>query len=272
MKGSREERLHMPRGLGPPVIAVLAGFATPTAAAGQELSGSSEMAAELAMLRTEINELDAALRSRRNLSNATLRGLAMRAGELGLAEDGERVKVKALEAEIAEIEAANKTREQRSVGLRDAVGQAVDILRKVVQASIPYKKEARLAALTGVADELESGRIEVEEAAARVWRFIEDEKRLASTVAQATLSIVLEGDTAPTLVRAVRVGTVAIFVFAGENRWGRIVRGRDGAYHYRDLDDRAQIAEVERLFAAVEKQIRQGRYRLPLFDGAEQEQ
>jgi len=223
------------------------------------------MAEKLAELRTEVNDLDAALRSRRNLGATELRGLQTRASELKLAEDAERIKVQALEAEVAALDASIAGKDEQSQSLRVSVSEAIDPLRKVVKSGLPFKQEQRLDALTQIGKDLESGKADAASTAARVWRFVQDERRLASTVEQADISLVLTGDNAPTLVRVVRVGTVAMFVYAGSDRWGRVVRGPDGVFRYNDIEDHGQRSEIRRLFESVEKQIREGRYRLPLF-------
>jgi chromosome segregation ATPase len=227
--------------------------------------GSLVMAEKLAALRTEINDLDASLRSRRSLGSTELRGLQTRASELELAEDAERIKVEAIEAEVVTLSTSIAEHDQRSESLQSAVGTAIERLREVVESGLPYKKKERSAALNDIGRDLASTRTDGAAAAARVWRFIQDERRLASTVEQADVSLVLEDEQAPTLVRAVRVGTVALFVHAGSGRWGRVVRDAGGRFSYSEVRNRAQIAEIQRLFQSVEKQIREGRYRLPLF-------
>ncbi len=226
---------------------------------------SAVMAEKLAALRTEINDLDAVLRSRRNLTATELHGLQTRASELKLAEDAERIRVQALEAEVALLEASIASNDERTEALRGAVRQAIASLQRVVKNGLSYKQEQRLASLTKIVRDLEAGTVDAAAAAARVWRFVQDERRLAATVELADVSLVLSGDADPTLVRIVRVGTVAMFVHAGADRWGRVVRGPDGRFGYADVRDRGQIAEIQRLFKSVEKQIREGRYRLPIF-------
>ena len=248
------------------VAILLPAYLLPAGVNGQEGSAkSTAMAEKLAALRTEINDLDASLRSRRNLAATELRGLQTRASELELAGDAERIKVQALQAEAAALEASITGSDERSESLRGAVREAIAGLRKVVKRGLPFKQDQRLGALTQIGRDLDSGKADAASAAARVWRFVQDERRLASTVELADVSLVLRGDTAPTLVRAVRVGMVAMFVYAGSDRWGRVVRGPDGAFHYTDIQDRGHRSEIQRLFQAVEKQIREGRYRLPLF-------
>jgi hypothetical protein len=247
------------------VLLVVAASVATDVWAQQSPVKSKAMAGRLAALRTEVNDLDASLRSRRNLGANELRGLQTRASELSLAEDAERIKVQALEAEVAELRASIAENGERSESLRAAVREAVASLQLVVERGLPFKKKQRLASLSEIGRDLDAGHVDASAAAARVWRFVQDERRLAATVEQADLSLVLSGDTSPTLVRVVRVGTVAMFVYAGTGRWGRVVRGPDGEYRYSDIHDRGQIAEIQRLFQSVEKQIREGRYRLPLF-------
>jgi len=247
------------------VLPLIVGLFSADISAQDGAPKSAAMAEKLAALRTQINDLDASLRSRRNLAATELRGLQARASELGLAEDAERIKVQTLEAEVAALEASIAGNDERSEALRGAVREAISRLREVVKNGLPFKQEQRLEALTQIARDLESGKADAAAAAARVWRFVQDERRLASTVEQADVSLVLSGDDTPTLVRVVRVGTVAMFVYAGSDRWGHVVRGPTGSFVYADIDDRGQRTEIKRLFESVEKQIREGRYRLPLF-------
>jgi hypothetical protein len=249
-----------------PLAALLLASLLPEDSSGAERPATSAaMAESLAALRTEINDLDASLRSRRTLGTTELRGLQTRASELALAEDAERIRVQGLQDEVAALDASVSGNDERDAALRKSVREALATLRKVVERSLPYKLERRLAALAAIGRELEVDEIDADTAAARIWRFVEDERRLASTVELADVSLTLGGDEAPTLVRVVRVGTVALFVYAGPKRWGRVVRKADGAFGYFDVVDREAIAEIRRLFQSVEKQIREGRYRLPLF-------
>ncbi|MBN2344245.1 MAG: DUF3450 family protein [Deltaproteobacteria bacterium] len=226
---------------------------------------SRAMAQQLATLRTEINDIDASLRSRRNLATTELRGLQMRVNEIALDEDAEKIRVQTLEAELAALQESIANKDEQSASLREAVLEAIAKLQKGVKNCLPFKMKQRLDALTQIGRDLKSGNTDAAAAATRVWRFVQDEQRLASTVEPADESIVLSGDSPPTLVRVVRVGTVAMFVYAGSNRWGRVVRGSDDTFEYSDIADREQQREIRRLFESVEKQILEGRYRLPLF-------
>jgi predicted nucleic acid-binding Zn-ribbon protein len=98
--------------------------------------GSLVMAEKLAALRTEINDLDASLRSRRSLGSTELRGLQTRASELELAEDAERIKVEAIEAEVVTLSTSIAEHDQRSESLQSAVGTAIERLREPVRISI----------------------------------------------------------------------------------------------------------------------------------------
>ncbi|MBN2524881.1 MAG: DUF3450 family protein [Deltaproteobacteria bacterium] len=250
-----------------PYIAVIIffSFVSSSGEAKRSESKTAVMAEKLAALRTEINELDAGLRTRRTLAATELRSLQTRASELKLTEDAERIHVQALEVEVRELEASISSGDERSASLEKAVFQATSRLQKVTLTSLPFKLEQRLDALAQIDRGLKDGTIDAASAAAQMWRFVEDERRLATTVALDDERIVLTGDTRPSLVRVVRVGTVAMFVYAGENRWGRVVREPKGDFEYTDIKDRAQRDEIKRLFDSVEKQIREGRYRLPLF-------
>jgi hypothetical protein len=244
---------------------LLAGLICADASAQEGTPKSAAMAEKLATLRTEINDLDASLRNRRNFAATELRGLQTRASELEIVEDAERIKVRALEDEVGALKASIAGKDERSESLRRAVVGAIDRLREVVTSGLPFKQDQRLDALAQIGRDLESGKADAVSAAVRVWRFVQDERHLASTVELADVSLVLSGDETPTLVRVVRVGTVAMFVYAGSDRWGHVARGPDGSYRYADINDRGQRSEIKRLFESVEKQIREGRYRLPLF-------
>lgn len=246
-------------------VAILVGLLCADAWAKEGPPKSVAMAEKLAVLRTEINDLDASLRSRRNLASTELRSLQMRVNELALAKDTERIKVQTLKAEVVELEASVGYEDERSASLQSAVLTAIDQLRKLVVQGLPFKQAQRLDTLVQIGQDLQSNKADATASAARVWRFVQDEQRLASTVELADVSIVLGHKKTPTLVRVVRVGTVAMFVHAGQNRWGSVVRGPNDTFSYFDVKNHESNNEIRRLFESVEKQILEGRYRLPLF-------
>jgi hypothetical protein len=225
---------------------------------------SKSMAEKLAELRTQVNDLDAALRNRRSENANSLRSLATRLGELKAMEDAERLKQKGLEAELGEIQTRATERDALLTTLRSAVLEAISKIEKPVRAGLPFKVDDRLAALSRIREDLERGKSDPSDSATMLWRFVEDEQRLASTVEQAEVAMVLDTNGPPTLVRVIRVGLVALYVHRPDGGFGRVVRGGDGSFAYSPVTDSRQSTEIGRLFSATEKQVREGRYRLPL--------
>lgn len=252
------------RGTAAVALGLVCAFSQISRAQQKDSSKHRSYAQQLAELRIEVDDLDASVRSRRARIDAELRGLEARLAELKVEEDAARLKVDALEGERLELKSRSTKQSEQKQVLFSAVEASIERLETAVKSGLPYKTEGRLAALSQMKDDLHTGQVSPEEAAVRVWRFAEDERRLASTVERSEIKLAIKHGEAPSLVQAVRVGMVALYTYSADGAWGSVVRNETGAFSFFAVDDKAQVRDIKRLFESVEKKIYEGRYTLPL--------
>jgi hypothetical protein len=236
-----------------------------TATAQQKNSAEQRSYAEkLAELRIEVDDLDASIRSRRARVDAELSGLETRLAELKVEEDAARLRVTALEGELSELKSGATKQGEQKQALFSVVEAAALRLETAVKSGLPYKTQERLAALSQILDDLRTGQVAPEAAAVRIWRFAEDERRLAAAVERSEIKLSIKDGEPPRLVQAVRVGMVALYTYSANGTWGSVVRDETGAFSFFAVRDKAQIRDIKRLFESVEKKIYEGRYTLPI--------
>ena len=244
--------------------ALVCGFSHPATAQQADAASHRVDAEKLAALRIEVDELDAGLRSRRARMEAELRGLETRLAELKVEEDATLLKVRSLSNEHAELTARSTRETLQKATLVSAVEAAVTRLKTAVKSGLPYKTDARLSALSQIREDLRTGRTVPEEAAVRLWRFAEDERRMGSSIERSETKLSVKSGEPPMLVQAVRVGMVALYTYSTDGTWGSVVRDEKGKFSFSAVQDKAQIRDIRRLFESVEKKIYEGRYTLPL--------
>jgi DNA repair exonuclease SbcCD ATPase subunit len=222
----------------------------------------SANAQKLAELRTEVDDLDASIRSQRHRISVELSGLDTRLAEIKIEEDAARLRVRAIETELAELKSKRTEASEQKEALFRSVEAAIKRLETAVRSGLPYKTDERLAALSQIRDELSTGQVGPEEAAVRVWRFVEDEQRLASTIERSEIRLSAKELGPPRLVQAVRLGMVAMYTYSADGTWGSVLRNEKG-FSFSVIKDKERIREIKRLFASVEKQVLEGHYSLP---------
>lgn len=234
--------------------------------------GLREWAKELESLRSRIDDVDGRLRAEQSSGSAEIGTLVRRLGELRAQADRESVRYRAASDSVKELEQRLAERENRGDVFVPVVESGLADLRAGIVNGLPYRVKDRLAALDEVALEMSSGRIGPEEAASKLWRLFEDELRLTQEVILTKIPVTLEKGKGRRMVRVVRLGMTALYTELGNGRYGRFVRGSEGRWKHERLD-RGEAAEgVEKLFSALENNMLEGGYKLPLppvtgFDG-----
>ncbi len=220
--------------------------------------------AELVRLRAEVDRLSSQIRAEREQSLLSLRNLESRRGQMQLLVDQERLRVQRLVAQVARLQQQLRARRETQSAIREALLDALKSVEQAIHGSLPYRQKERWAQLQKIRVRMRAGRIDAEQGVAALWRILEDELRLTALVERAEIPLVLHKGKPARLVKIVRVGMIALFVLEGKGRYGRMVRDEKGRWVYllaRSLEDKAQIAL---LFENLERQIREGLYRLPL--------
>ncbi len=220
--------------------------------------------AELVRLRAEVDRVSSQIRIEREQSLLALRGLESRRAQLQRTVDQERLRLQRWMAQVGRLQQQLRTRSMAQSAIHDALLDALKSVEQAIEGSLPYRRKERWEQVQKIRVRMKAGRIDAEQGVAALWRILEDELRLTALVERAELPLELHKGKPPRLVKVVRVGMIAMFVLEGKGRYGRMVRDAKGGWVYllaRSLEDRVQIAL---LFENLERQIREGLYRLPL--------
>lgn len=220
---------------------------------------------KLVALRASVDQLTAQIRLERTQHLLTLRGQENRRSQLQLLIDQEKLRLQRLRNQRKQLSHKIDTRKRSRKDIRKALEHALRSVKKGILDSLPYRRKERLALLTRLEVRLQAGRIDAEQGVAALWRILEDELRLTSIVEKAEIPLVLKKGQRPRLVKIVRVGMIALFVREGKGQFGRMVRNQKGKWLYLPVESAEGNKQIAKLFQNLERQLREGLYRLPLF-------
>jgi hypothetical protein len=216
-------------------------------------------AEQLAKLRAEVEALSEQLTAEKDEAKGRLRAVEAQRVELDVQIRRQELRMDRLLAEEQSQRAAIEGAGGGDAAVRAAVERGIEALRTEVTVGLPFKTDLRLAALAELEQKMASDAITAEQAAARLWAFAEDERRLSRENVLDRQVIPLDGQ--DVLVDVARVGMVAMYWRAPDGRIGR-VRGVAGGWEYPTLSGADEEA-VAALFDALGKGIRSGAFSLP---------
>ena len=224
-----------------------------------QAADTQQQAERLAALRAEVEALSSQLQADKDDARGRLRAIEAQKVELEVQVRRQELRLERLVAEESEERAAIAAEGTASPALREAVRAGLDRIEAEVAASIPFQREQRLAALDALRGKLAADTLTPEQAAARLWAFAEDERRLTRENALSRQVITLDGE--EVLVDVARVGMVALYWRAPDGSVGQ-ARGGGDAWTWERVDG-ADADAVEALFDAMEKGIHAGEFTLP---------
>jgi hypothetical protein len=220
----------------------------------------TEFAAELARLRTEVEELSSDVESRKDELRGRLRSYVSQKTDLEMELAREEMRLKQLrEAKAKRVErVADDT--QRGELLRPVIERSVDALERSVASSLPFQKEERLAAMRKIHKQNHEGLLRSVDAVARLWDRVEDELRLSRENGLYRQVVALDGE--ELLVDVARIGMVMLYFKTKDGRVGKAVRQGD-EWAFVRLTAKEDRDQVLQLFDSFKKQIRSGFFLLP---------
>lgn len=221
---------------------------------------STAQAERLAALRSEVEVLNDAVQADKDELRGELRALEAQKVDLEVQLRRQELRLERLLDEEASLRA--KIREGGDGGseLTEAVQRGLADLRSLVEAGLPFKREERRSALDDLERQLDESALPVEQVAARLWAFAEDERRLRRENVLDRQLAVIDGE--ETLVDVARLGMIAMYWRSPDGRIGQVRRTGD-AWEWSVLRDPGDRRQVDSLFAALERGIRTGWFPLP---------
>ncbi|MCB0421085.1 MAG: DUF3450 family protein [Bdellovibrionales bacterium] len=219
-----------------------------------------DLSAQLAKLRTEVEQLNEDVQEvRRNYSNQ-LRSYSLQKAELEATVRKEEIKHKQLLEKISRIQGQMKNSDQEHQELRPMVFQYIDKLTQYVDTTIPYKRTERLENLEKLKTELDNNEVRSHQALSRLWSAYEDEFRLTRENQISKEKISVEGE--EYLAEVAKLGSTSLFFRLDDGRYGRAIRS-DKSWTFSFFQQDNQIRAAKNLFGGLKKQIKSAEYIIP---------
>jgi hypothetical protein len=235
---------------------LIAALAAPVAQADD----AAELSQRLIALRGEVEALNDELALLRDEQRTQLLALSQQRADFDGQLKRQELALAEARDKIARSQAEQATQGAAGEALKPVLLAALDSLRNHVATNLPFKTGERLAALDELRTRIEAGQVPPARAANQVWAFIEDEFRLTRETGQFKQTISLDGE--QVLVDVAKVGSMMLFFKAQDGRRG-YARRQGAAWTFVQTTDAGEIAQIDRLFDSLGKQIRQGWFELP---------
>lgn len=220
-------------------------------------------ARELVRLRAEVDVLANKVKLERTQSLLSLRSLALRQQQLELQADSDALRLRALKDKAGRLQQRSVTQKNRQKALVRLLKSLLSSTQKVIQQTLPFRRKERVQRVARIQQQLQAGQLDVSQAATRLWRILSDELRLGTLVERTEVPVQLPNETQPRLMQAVRLGSYALFVKHPKGSWGRIVH-TGATWTYEAIVGNEAQHELEKLYHDLERQKRDGFYKLPL--------
>lgn len=220
----------------------------------------SKLAATLASLRGEVESLSDEIEANEEEFSAELRSLGEQKIEIELQISREKLRLEQSHGALERLREKVGDRNAIDAELKPVVTEGIEKVRATIKGGLPFRINDRLKELQKLRKQLETGNVSYQEAAHRLWLFVEDELRLTRESGLYRQTVEINGE--DRLVDVARLGMVALYFETSDGRYGRAVQsGKDWKYEvFQDAGDRRQ---VEKLFDQFKKQIRVGFFEIP---------
>ncbi len=214
----------------------------------------------LVALRGEVDELNAALTLQREEQRQQMAALVAQRGEVEAAIKRMARQEAKMRKDLAENREMARKAGADDGELKPVLLQAMSELREQIEGGLPFKRQARMAAVDETRKQMDSGVLSSARAANRLWALYEDELRLTRENGLYRQTITLGDD--PVLADVAKLGMVMLYFRTPDERYGMAQQTADG-WQYAEITDRADVQRLAQFFASLKKQIRTGLFELP---------
>lgn len=236
---------------------VLSCFLLSNPVQGSDLSDQAE---KIANLRAEVARLTEEVSTREEAHRMRLRSLETQRADLELQIRRAEAQRVALEEALAELE-AETVAPVDDEALRNSLVSVAPKLRATIEQGLPFRAGERLADFDALVTKISKSEVDPGQGAARLWAWVEDERRLSRENGMDRQVIELNGR--EVMVDVARLGMVALFYRTPTGEIGRATREEGADWSWTKITDRDSQAEVSALFSALTRGVRTGWFDLP---------
>ncbi|MBU0720811.1 DUF3450 domain-containing protein [bacterium] len=224
------------------------------------MASSDNMAESLMKLRAEVEQLDSQISDEKDAYKAQMKSLTMQKSELDAMVSREELKIKQIEKELAKVKENIRKASKNSEGLNPIVNDAIESLVRMIQDSIPFKTNDRIASVLKIKEDLKNSLLTPQKALLLVYNAYADEIRMTKENGIFKQSIELDGTSK--LVEVARIGSVMMYFKTPNERVGYVTKD-NGMWKYKEELNKENQTQILNIFDAFKKQIRTGYFTLP---------
>jgi hypothetical protein len=228
--------------------------------ANSEIESLQNISQELVDIRQQIAALHDEINFKKERYREQMRSYANQKTDLEVKISRADLNIKDIKRELEKLKAENQKAYSGYDDVVVVVKQAISSLRESVKASLPFKLEQRLQALDDIEQRLETNVITPNKAANQLWSFVEDELMLGRSNGVYNETIEIGGE--KNLVKVVRLGKIAMFFKSSDSEYG-VLKQEQGEWIKQPVSESAQIRQLDDLFDAFNKNIRNGLFTVP---------
>ena len=224
--------------------------------------GITKLATRIVELRSQVESLNTQhLALRTELTN-DLKGKGARAASLEGQIANEEVRLKQIMNKISVAKKELSKVSDSGDDLKPLLLTKINLLIERIETGLPFQKEKRLKDLTDIKTKLETGIITSESSFGRMWAHLEDEMRLTRENALHRQTISLNGE--ERLATVAKIGMMMMYFHTSDNLVGYVSKDNSGKYIFVEELQKKRKDAIFTLVDGLKKQIRYGKYTLPL--------
>lgn len=218
-------------------------------------------ATSIAKLRAEIDEIAADLETERVAARDELAALRAERAELERQVRAATSRKTTLERIHKEAKSKAAAQDERTKRWDKPTHDAVAAAQSYVEASLPFAREQRLAALERIERDLSIAQPDYGRAVERLWRLVEEEEALGREMGLGQQRLTI--DAQPQIVDVIRLSMALLYFRTRDGRYGWVAPGPSG-WRQEVVTDPAHVQAVSELFEAFERSEAMGPVQLLL--------
>lgn len=221
---------------------------------------SDNMVKSIMKLRADVESLYTQIDENKDTYKSKMKSLTMQITDNEAQINRQTTSLKLTEQEFNQTQEKIDKLSSGTQDIKPMLHDAIAKLENVIKGGIPFKTTDRLAELSKLKNDLDSGNITQEKALSLVWASYDDTIRLTKEVGLFKQQITIGED--EKLAKIAKIGSVMMFFATPDDKVGYVKKSAD-KYEYVVTSDEEDRKKIIALFDALQKQIRTGYFSVP---------
>ena len=218
------------------------------------------LAQRISEKRAELEELSDELDLAKTEFNEQLRSLSTQTADVEALINREELRLAQVEDDIAEVQREIERAQSGSLDVSPVVDELTERVRSYIEAGIPFQRSQRLETVATIERLRADGSLGDQTALTRLWNIVDSEFRLVGDSGLYRQTISLQGE--EKLAEVARLGMVLLYFRTLDGQVGTAIPV-DGSYRYETVADPDSRGQIEELFDALQRNLRQGFFTVP---------